>query len=276
MRIKNLPWLALAAALAFGLCCAGCAKKSPVAQQPAPAQSASSGDSEPEPQDDPFPIADEEGIAKSKALNSQGFDAYKKGDYVEAAKLFDHAVDANRRNDTAWYNEACSMSLALSKDGAAATVTDIVECLGKSLTLNSARAAKLGTDPDLASLQGEEPFMALVERFNGQKDPALVTLQGVDSFEGDFSVTFKAEDKVADLVFHGGDLPMEQLVDLGILIKDGDRYAPGEAKAGAPFYARYKEVSGPPASSQAGADAAVTTHLVLISLEVATGLDAGA
>jgi hypothetical protein len=268
--------VALAVVAALSLPLASCAKKAPPAQQPA-GQSASSGDSESDTSaQDSFPVADAAGMAKSKALNSQGFDAYQKGNFSEAAKLFAQAVDANSRNDTAWYNEACSLGLARAKNPDAASLSDILDDLTNSLTLNSDRATKLKTDTDLASLRDEESFKALVERFNGQERPVLLKLKAVDSFEGDIAVSFTDLDNHRDLDFHGGDMPLDELAKFGIVKGDGDRYVPGDVDAGTPYYARYKDVSGPAGGEGEGGTETVTTHPVLLSLDLATGFDSGA
>ena len=111
---------------------------------------------------------------------------------------------------------------------------------------------------------------------NGQERPVLLKLRAVNSFEGDIAVSFTDLDTHTDLDFHGGDMPLDELAKLGIVKKDGDRYVPGDIDAGTPYYARYKDVSGAAGGEGEGGTETVTTHPVLLTLDLATGLDSGA
>jgi hypothetical protein len=271
------PHLAVLAAIsaATALIVAACTNASPADAAPALGTTPAAQASAPAPAD-PFPIPDEAGVAKSDELANQAHAAFANGDFAEAANLYAQATDANKRNGVAWYNRACSLSMARSTDPMAADLPEIITDLENSLILDSERAASLMNDQSLGSLQEDQSFKELVTRFNGQARPVIIRFQSVNSFEGDISFIFLSEDGVTELVFHGGEPSWDLFLQAGLVTRDGDRYLPAETKAGAPFNARYRQVSGlPPSSGMGEGEAAVvTTHAVLMELD-GSGFDAG-
>lgn len=86
---------------------------------------------------------------KSMSLNREGYDHYKKGEFVEAEHIFRSAVKEDPSNAKANYNLACTLAILYSKTSCEYSRYQPLEFLEKAVALDPERRTKMQSDPDL-------------------------------------------------------------------------------------------------------------------------------
>ncbi len=121
----------------------------------------------------------------SESLNSAGFAAYEKKEYVDAVRFFREAMFYNATNRYAHYNLACCLSLLLSQNGdnenaiktynlypsnSASVQTmlydELYDNLAATFELSETHIEKSQTDSDLLFIRNQERFHNLIKSAN--------------------------------------------------------------------------------------------------------------
>jgi len=98
-----------------------------------------------------------QGEVTGRTLNDLGFEAYKAGDMVEAARMFSMATDQDPELAIAWYNLACAQAL-LRRAGKGCdhdlTLAGVLSNLERSVELDSRRRERMRADSDMDDVRG--------------------------------------------------------------------------------------------------------------------------
>ncbi len=98
-------------------------------------------------------MADDGGRTAATVLNSNGYRAYKGGEFGKALDLFKRAVQADPTYGQAHYNLACTLGVLRQKEGACGEhevyLEDIIHSLHQTLHYLPSKRDKMLSDPDL-------------------------------------------------------------------------------------------------------------------------------
>ena len=124
-------------------------------------------------------------------LESRANDAYSRGDYETAARLYTQAADCDRSNSGVLFDGACSASLAGLTDEAFAL-------LNRAIDVGYANADNFERDPDLEALRGDPRWASVIERVTnaGERNARF---WNSDALVGDYSETLPENLRIAGL-----------------------------------------------------------------------------